>query len=215
MGGLVFAGIAIGPVLGGYVISLTGNVLTPFYTSVVVCFVIVCAIIFLLPESHSKERQLGAREKHATKRELRKASRDEDVRESGDSFWRWSVTRVRHGAASLVAFARPMAMLLPQRRPVEDIDESAGSGSTTTTRKGKLDWNLTFVALAAALYSLMIVSARLGPQCVASLASWTDFACIGIVQYENPVHPVQIRLGSRTSWRTCLKENPCVQRRFI
>lgn len=62
--GTLFAGIALGPLLAGYLIKLAGNVLIVFY------FALACHIFFILfttfcvPESLSEERQIIAREKY-------------------------------------------------------------------------------------------------------------------------------------------------------
>jgi MFS family permease len=152
--GLFFAGVAVGPIIGGYSIEIMGSILAPFYISVVACFLNICAIIFILPESLPKGHQMLAREKNAARRERRQMSHEEAVRETDGAFWRRSVTRLLHNLGSLFAFARPMAMLLPRRRVVSDGD-AAELGSNT---KGRRDWNITVIAVASGLYSMMIVS---------------------------------------------------------
>lgn len=60
---MLFAGIAIGPIVAGMIIKATGSIMAPFF------FALGCHLFFILftsifvPESLSKERQLVAREK--------------------------------------------------------------------------------------------------------------------------------------------------------
>ena len=65
--GILFSGIALGPLAAGYLIRLTGSVLTVFYT-VLGChlFFLLCAI-FVIPESVSEERQRYSRAKRDSK----------------------------------------------------------------------------------------------------------------------------------------------------
>lgn len=64
----LFSGIAIGPFLFGLFIKLTGSILVIFYT--VMCFHLIpfLVLLFVVPESVSKERQMVAREKSRKKR---------------------------------------------------------------------------------------------------------------------------------------------------
>ncbi|KAL1956787.1 hypothetical protein VTO42DRAFT_6841 [Malbranchea cinnamomea] len=65
--GILFSGIALGPIAAGYLIRVTGSVLTVFYT-VLGChlFFLLCAI-FVIPESLSGERQRFSRAKRGIK----------------------------------------------------------------------------------------------------------------------------------------------------
>jgi MFS family permease len=61
----LFTGLALGPLLAGYLVRWTGSLLAIFYV-VLGCHLAFITYIFLvLPESVSKRRQLVAREKHA------------------------------------------------------------------------------------------------------------------------------------------------------
>jgi MFS family permease len=65
--GILFSGIALGPILAGYLMKVTGSVLVPFYVALG-CHVFFILFLFLaIPESVSKERQLHAREKYRSK----------------------------------------------------------------------------------------------------------------------------------------------------
>lgn len=61
----LFTGIAIGPILAGYIVKLTGQIVVVFYTLTAVHVVFVLFLIFVIPESLSKSRQKKARDLHA------------------------------------------------------------------------------------------------------------------------------------------------------
>lgn len=61
--GCLFGGIAIGPVLAGYIVQATGSLLSIFYIALGAHSAFLLFLLFLVPESLSKERQLRAREK--------------------------------------------------------------------------------------------------------------------------------------------------------
>ncbi|KAK6540879.1 hypothetical protein TWF694_008262 [Orbilia ellipsospora] len=63
--GTLFLGIAIGPAIGGFVIEKTNDLLSVFYGVVVVHTIVFCYIVFILPESLSRTKQLLARDKWA------------------------------------------------------------------------------------------------------------------------------------------------------
>lgn len=66
--GCLFTGIAIGPIIAGYIIKATGQILTIFYIALACHLIFVCFLLFVIPESLSKERQMAAREKHRMKK---------------------------------------------------------------------------------------------------------------------------------------------------
>ncbi|KIW27392.1 uncharacterized protein PV07_07133 [Cladophialophora immunda] len=61
--GTLFAGIALGPIVSGYLIKLTGTVMIAFYLALACNAFFIVFTLFAVPESLSKERQLLAREK--------------------------------------------------------------------------------------------------------------------------------------------------------
>ena len=61
--GSLFAGIALGPILAGLIVKATGKVLTVFYIALALHTTVLLFLIFVLPESLTKKRQLAAREK--------------------------------------------------------------------------------------------------------------------------------------------------------
>lgn len=77
--GCLFSGIAIGPIIAGYLVKYTGKIVIVFYILLGVHTVFATFMAFVVPESVSKKRQLLAREKH-----------DELSRDLGrDSGWDW------------------------------------------------------------------------------------------------------------------------------
>lgn len=60
----LFGGIALGPLLAAFLISWTKELLSVFYAALICHFFFLLYIIFVLPESLSRKRQLAAREKH-------------------------------------------------------------------------------------------------------------------------------------------------------
>lgn len=65
--GTLFSGIALGPILAGYLMKVTGGVLVPFYVALGCHVFFILFLLLAIPESVSKERQLHAREKHRSK----------------------------------------------------------------------------------------------------------------------------------------------------
>ena len=61
--GTMFTGIALGPILAGYLIKVTGNVMFVFYVAIGCHSFFILFLLLCIPESVSKERQLHAREK--------------------------------------------------------------------------------------------------------------------------------------------------------
>lgn len=62
--GCLFTGIALGPIVAGYIIKGTNSVLSVFYVALGCHLLFIVFLIFFVPESLSKTRQAVAREKH-------------------------------------------------------------------------------------------------------------------------------------------------------
>ena len=60
--GSLFGGMAIGPIVAGYIVKATGQLLSIFYIALVAHGAFLFFLFFLVPESLSKKRQLRARE---------------------------------------------------------------------------------------------------------------------------------------------------------
>ncbi|KAH6856614.1 major facilitator superfamily domain-containing protein [Chaetomium sp. MPI-CAGE-AT-0009] len=65
----LFTGLAIGPLIAGYLVEWTGSLLSIFYILLGCHIFFVLFMAFILPESLSKKQQLLAREKHARAKE--------------------------------------------------------------------------------------------------------------------------------------------------
>lgn len=61
--GSLFGGIAIGPILAGYIVKATGNLLSIFYIALGAHIAFLLFLLFVVPESLSKKRRLRARQK--------------------------------------------------------------------------------------------------------------------------------------------------------
>ena len=61
--GCLFTGIGLGPLIAAYIIKATGNILAIFYIASSTHTLFIIWILFLVPESLTKERQHAAREK--------------------------------------------------------------------------------------------------------------------------------------------------------
>lgn len=64
---ILFGGIALGPILAGYVVKATGNILIVFYLALACHGIFFLFLMFIIPESLTHERQLAAREKRESK----------------------------------------------------------------------------------------------------------------------------------------------------
>lgn len=62
--GFLFSGIAIGPLLAGFVIKQTGDVITMFYIVLGCHLFFLLMLLFIIPESVPRSRQLESREKY-------------------------------------------------------------------------------------------------------------------------------------------------------
>jgi len=74
--GCMFTGIAVGPLIASFVIKATGGVITMFYIALGCHLFFICLLIFVIPESLPKSRQMAAREKHKQTMEARGSSSD-------------------------------------------------------------------------------------------------------------------------------------------
>lgn len=64
--GCLFGGIALGPILGGYIVKASGEIVTIFYVTLGCHCIFFLFVAFRLPESLTTQRQLAAREKNYT-----------------------------------------------------------------------------------------------------------------------------------------------------
>lgn len=64
--GCLFGGIALGPILGGYIVKGSGEIVTIFYVTLACHCLYFLFLALLLPESLTMQRQVAAREKNYT-----------------------------------------------------------------------------------------------------------------------------------------------------
>ena len=67
--GCLFTGIAVGPLISGFIVKATGNILNIFYIALACHALFALFIGFVIPESLSKQRQLQAHKLHREKQE--------------------------------------------------------------------------------------------------------------------------------------------------
>lgn len=65
--GALFSGIAFGPLIAGYIIKATGQLIIVFWIALICHLFFIFCLLFVMPESLSKARQMAAREKHRLK----------------------------------------------------------------------------------------------------------------------------------------------------
>ncbi|PIL24217.1 hypothetical protein GSI_13970 [Ganoderma sinense ZZ0214-1] len=121
--GLMFTGVAIGPVLGGLLIRFTGTFIIVFYISAIIHIIYALLVWFVIPESLSKADMLGARARYKLAKEEYFAAH-------------------AHGGAlvffkRMFSFLTPLAIFLPVR--VDGGKPSKGR---------KRDWNLLLVVMS-------------------------------------------------------------------
>lgn len=102
--GCLFGGIAIGPLVSGFIVKATGNILVVFYIALACHITFILFIGLVAPESLTKERQMQARR-------LRQEKQQSIVSDLGRSSGPWStMTEVMKGTNLLA----PLAILWPK-----------------------------------------------------------------------------------------------------
>lgn len=74
--GCLFTGIALGPILAGFIVKSTGSALSIFYVSLGIHLLFIAFVGLIVPESLSKRRQEAARDKHRIDKESQASSSD-------------------------------------------------------------------------------------------------------------------------------------------
>ncbi|KAJ7244045.1 major facilitator superfamily domain-containing protein [Mycena rebaudengoi] len=123
LAGLVVAGIALGPTIGGVLVRFSGNVLSVIYLAAAVHATILCFAWFILPESLTGTQMHTAAIQHEENLRLLAIQKPTPLLAIKRSF----------------AFLEPLTILLP--RPVERDSSGSHLGR-------KRDWNLTLLALS-------------------------------------------------------------------
>ncbi|KAL4072834.1 major facilitator superfamily domain-containing protein [Scleroderma yunnanense] len=143
--GLVFAGFAVGPVIGGLTLHLTGSTLSVFYLAAVLHFVYACLLIFVLPESLTKVRARNVRLRYNAEKEKNMNA------PIASRMWKEATT-----------FLSALTVLLPR----DTVDGNP-------LRQHKKDWSLFLLAISYALNTSITASLPFIFQYAVAVFSWT------------------------------------------
>jgi MFS family permease len=156
--GLLFCGVAIGPTIGGLLISSTNNILSVFYVAAGLHATYMLLMLFVVPESLTKEMAYANSEQ--AKQRAERAREAREVREMREAENGKPITLSRRLGRSLRViffFMKPLTIVLPHR--IEG-----------TRRR---DWNLTMLAISYGMITLLTVS----PHFYSFLTFHTIFCC--------------------------------------
>lgn len=127
-GGVSFAAAAVGPVIGGELIRVTGNVLSVYYFSFAVNIFLFTLWAFIVPESLDESIRQANTEKHVEMLREREQQHPKPSSCLGRLFWFLNM-------APMLELLRPLSIFLPRLKDPED------------PRQG-YDWNLTYTAMS-------------------------------------------------------------------
>lgn len=144
-----------------------------YYLAASIHLVYLLSMLFIVPESLSKEEMANNRAAYAekTKRELEKERR------GGSGFWYWCWTAIRKA----FFFLKPLTVFLPRKR--------AG------TLRGS-NWNLTFLMISYSFVALVMVS-MIAPIHRSSLDS---DPCAGKLPVQTSIWHVEFWMELTTAW---------------
>jgi len=148
--GFLFAGVGVGPTLGGLLIKATNNVLSPFYVSISVGLTFALLTFFALLESLSRARQMECRRTHA----LAVQHLKEEAKVQTDTTSSFQLV-VKNRLKRSLTFLQPLMLFFPRR-----IDQGHPEGvhilkQAVTDSQGR-EWSLTLLAMAYGLYNSMM-----------------------------------------------------------
>ncbi|KAH7929729.1 MFS general substrate transporter [Leucogyrophana mollusca] len=150
--GLMFTGVALGPVLGGLLVRTTGSPLSVFYFAAGLHAAYLIYVGLVVPESLTKSRANGARERH---QESVMDRRNVSTSAMG------RVVGLLRGA---VSFLSPLAVLLPERVDVKG----------NPLKKPRRDWSLCFVAASYGFTMMDLGSLTYKFQYAAATFGWSS-----------------------------------------
>lgn len=154
-GGILFLGIALGPMLGSFIIKASGNTLMPFYVALAMHVAYSFVTWAVLPESLSIERQRDARARHranvAARKEASKAALGAARRNGSVAVWMHQATGV---LLSPLMALRPLLLLLPRKRSVDEPELDRPAIELLSAPRAGWDFALAKIALAWACYML-------------------------------------------------------------
>lgn len=156
----MFAGFAVGPILGALLLHHSHSVLLPFYIALALhlCYFFSVAS-GIIPESLSKDRQHAARLRHreeVAKMVEAEEAADRKARESG------TLTLVRVKATRLLlrpwSFLKPLQMLLPRKRGMDEKEDDKPVMDTLGRTKTGWDFSLVKIGITMTCFGLFMVS---------------------------------------------------------
>lgn len=137
--GLLFCGMALGPTLGGLLISSTNNLLSVFYAAAALHATYALLALFVVPESLTKEKARANGEQAR-----QRAERDREARSAEDRKPATVLDKILRVIRPAFFFLKPLAVIMPHK--IEG-----------TRRR---DWNLTLLAISYGLVTLLLVRLR-------------------------------------------------------
>ncbi|TKY87329.1 hypothetical protein EX895_004006 [Sporisorium graminicola] len=149
--GIAYAGLAVGPTLGGLVVKHTGNLLAPFWFALAMHLLYVLGVFFFIPESTGKEFRAKALQEYTESRaemkrkvDERKSAEQQPLLDSRN--WQgerkplrkraWRRVKVIFMSSFLYAPLEPLTFLLPKKVAVDEAESEAdragpSSGAST------------------------------------------------------------------------------------
>ncbi|GAC92659.1 hypothetical protein PHSY_000213 [Pseudozyma hubeiensis SY62] len=139
--GIVYAGLALGPTLGGLLVKHTGNLLAPFWFALGMHLLYILGVFTFIPESTSKDfRAKALREYNESRAEIKRkaderktaelqpllrasAANGEEARPFKKRAWRRA--KVMFLNSVLYAPLEPLGFLLPKKVVIEDDQDAA------------------------------------------------------------------------------------------
>jgi Major Facilitator Superfamily len=123
---LLFAGFAIGPTLGGWLVSKTGSLMSAFYLATAAHLIYTIVIYFVIPESSSRHTMDKAQKDHALQLRI-KEEKWEATYKDRSKLAKWSAIAWERVQAPLL----PLKMLLPKRIYADEDEDEVGPTQAT------------------------------------------------------------------------------------
>ncbi|EST07865.1 Major facilitator superfamily [Kalmanozyma brasiliensis GHG001] len=155
--GLVYAGLALGPTLGGLIVKHTGNLLAPFWFALAMHLIYMLGVFTFIPESTNEEfRAKALREYKESRAEIKRKANERKTAEmqpllgsNGSNVEQgpfkkraWKRVKVLFMDSVLYAPLEPLSFLLPKKVVVDDHEDEVpprgDSSGTSTPRNNAL-----------------------------------------------------------------------------
>ena len=141
MTGLLFGGLAAGPAIASILIQRTGVTLAPFYAAFGLYAIQCVALTIFMPESLPASRKAEAIRLRSIRKAQDAAKAEKLAAES------------KQGSTS----ARILYPLRVATQPIRDVVAPIALLGPRKTATGDLDWSLPCIALASAIYTMLMV----------------------------------------------------------